>query len=46
MVIGLVWIRLDDFDRQRVALYLPLKFRKRAMCEAHGEQLAGHDACN
>ena len=23
---GLVWVRLDDFERQRVALYLPLKF--------------------
>ena len=41
---SLIVIRLDDFERQHVALYLPLKFRKRAMCEAHGEQLAGHDA--
>ena len=41
---GLIWIRLTDFERQRVALYLPMKFWKRAMCEAHGEQLAGHDA--
>ena len=23
---GLVWVRLSDFERQRVALYLPLKF--------------------
>ena len=41
---GCIWIRLNDFERQRTALFLPLKFRKRAMCEAHGSLLTGHDA--
>ena len=41
---GCIWIRLKDFERQRTALFLPLKFRKRAMCEAHGSLLTGHDA--
>ena len=43
---GCIWIRLSDFERQRTALYLPYKFRKRAMCEAHGSLLTGHDAVN
>ena len=43
---GCIWIRLSDFERQRTALFLPYKFRKRAMCEAHGSTLAGHDALN
>jgi hypothetical protein len=41
-----IWIRLDDFERQRTALYLPHKFRKRALCEGHGAILSGHDAVN
>ena len=41
---GLIWIRLNDFERQRNALYLPLKYRKRALCEGHGSILSGHDA--
>ena len=43
---GCIWICLKDFERQRTALFLPLKFRKRAMCEAHGSLLTGHDAVN
>ena len=43
---GCIWIRLHDFERQRTALFLPSKFRKRAMCEAHGSLLTGHDAVN
>ena len=39
-----IWVRLDDFERQRTALYLPIKFRKRALCEGHGAILSGHDA--
>ena len=39
-----IWVRLSDFERQRTALYLPFKFRKRALCEAHGSILSGHDA--
>ena len=41
---GCVWIRLTDFERQRTALFLPVKFRKRALCDAHGSLLTGHDA--
>ena len=41
---GCIWIRLNDFERQRTALWLPMKFRKRAMCDAHGSLLTGHDA--
>ena len=43
---GCIWIRLNDFERQRTALFLPTKFRKRAMCDAHGSLLTGHDAEN
>jgi hypothetical protein len=41
---GCIWIRLQDHERQRNALFLPHKFRKRAMCDAHGTILTGHDA--
>jgi hypothetical protein len=43
---GCIWIRLQDHERQRNALFLPQKYRKRAMCEAHGTLLTGHDAVN
>ena len=43
---GCIWIRLQDHERQRNALFLPEKYRKRAMCEAHGTLLTGHDAVN
>ena len=39
-----VWIRLMDEDYPRTALWLPKIYRKRAMCEAHGQILSGHDA--
>jgi transposase InsO family protein len=39
-----LWIRLTDSKRPRTALFLPARFRKRAMCEAHGATLSGHDA--
>ena len=39
-----LWIRLSDHNRQRTALLLPARYRKCAMCEAHGSTLSGHDA--
>jgi transposase InsO family protein len=39
-----VWIRLTDENYPRTALWLPKIYRKRAMCEAHGNILGGHDA--
>ena len=39
-----VWIRLSDENYPRTALWLPQIYRKRAICEAHGNILAGHDA--
>ena len=39
-----VWIRLTDENYPRTALWLPKIYRKRAMCEAHGTILGGHDA--
>jgi len=41
---NLIWIRLNDYERQRTALFLPARYRKRAMCEGHGSVLSGHDA--
>jgi hypothetical protein len=40
----LVWIRLDDYKYPRTALFLPEKFRKMALCEAHNHQFGGHNA--
>ena len=41
---NLIWIRLNDYECQRTALFLPARYRKRAMCEGHGSVLSGHDA--
>jgi hypothetical protein len=30
----LIWLRLNDFNYPRTALYLPTRYRKEAMCEA------------
>jgi hypothetical protein len=30
-----VWVWLNDFKYPRTALYLPTRYRKEAMCEAH-----------
>jgi hypothetical protein len=30
-----VWVRLEDFNYPRMALYLPSRYRKEAMCKAH-----------
>ena len=40
----LVWVRLDDYKYPRTALYLPQKYRKLALCEAHNNQFGGHNA--
>ena len=40
----LVWIRLDDYNYPRTALWLPGKYRKLALCEAHNNITGGHDA--
>jgi hypothetical protein len=39
-----VWIRLDDYKYPRTALYLPEKYRKMALCEAHNHQFGSHNA--
>ena len=38
------WVRLEDYNYPRVALWLPEKYRKRALCEAHNNITGGHDA--
>jgi len=40
----LTWIRLDDYNYPRTALWLPTKYRKQALCEAHDNITGGHDA--
>ena len=40
----LVWVRLNDYKYPRMALYLPAKYRKLALCEAHNNQFGGHNA--
>ena len=40
----LIWVRLDDYDYPRTALWLPSKYRKAALCEAHNNITGGHDA--
>jgi Integrase zinc binding domain len=39
-----VWVRLEDFKYPRTALYLPSRYRKGAMCEAHDRTYGGHNA--
>jgi hypothetical protein len=41
-----VWVRLNDFNYLRTALYLPTRYRKEAMCEAHDSILRGHNAAH
>ena len=40
----IVWIRLDDYQYPRTTLFLPEKYRKLALCEAHNHQFGGHTA--
>jgi Integrase zinc binding domain len=42
----LVWVRLNDFIYPRMALYLPTRYRKEDMCEAHDSILGGHNAAH
>jgi hypothetical protein len=42
----LVWVQLNDFNQPRKALYLPSRYRKEAMCEAHNGALGGHNAAH
>jgi Integrase zinc binding domain len=42
----LVWVHLSDFNYPRTVLYLPNRYRKEAMCEAHNSILGGHNATN
>jgi hypothetical protein len=39
-----VWVRLTDFNYPRTALYLPSRYCKEAMCEAHDSIFGGHNA--
>jgi hypothetical protein len=39
-----VWVRLSDFNYPRTALYLPSRYRKEAMCEAHDSIVGRHNA--
>jgi hypothetical protein len=41
---NIVWVRLDNYKYPRTALFLPQKYRKLALCEAHNNQLGGHNA--
>ncbi len=40
----LVWIRLEDHNYLRTALWLPDRYRKEALCETHDSIFAGHNA--
>ena len=40
----LAWIRLEDYKYPRTALWLPEFYRKEALCEAHDQMFAGHNA--
>jgi hypothetical protein len=39
-----VWVRPTNFNYPRMALYLPSKYCKEAMCEAHDRIFGGHNA--
>jgi hypothetical protein len=40
----LAWIKLDDFQYPRMALWLPEVYRKEALCETHDSIFASHNA--
>jgi hypothetical protein len=40
----LAWICLEDYNYPRTALWLPEYYRKEAICEAHDQIFAGHNA--
>ncbi len=41
---NILWIRLDNYKYPRTALFLPEKYRKLALCEAHNHQFGGHNS--
>ncbi len=41
-----VLVRLSDFNYPRMALYLPSRYRKEAMCEAHDSIVGRHNAAH
>jgi Integrase zinc binding domain len=41
---NVVWIRLDDYKYPRMALYLPEKYHKMTLFEAHNHQFGSHNA--
>jgi hypothetical protein len=41
---GLLWVRLTDYKYPRMALLLPRKYQKEALCEDHNTIFGGHDA--
>jgi hypothetical protein len=41
---GILWVRLDDYKYPRMALLLPKKYQKEAICEAHNSIFSRHDA--
>jgi hypothetical protein len=41
-----VWVRLNDFKYPRTALYLPTRYLKEAMCEAHDSILGGYNVAH
>jgi hypothetical protein len=42
----IVWVGLNKFIYPRTLLYLPTKYRKEAMCEAHNSILGGHNVAH
>jgi Integrase zinc binding domain len=40
----LAWIRVEDHNYPRTALWLPDRYRKEALCETHDSIFAGHNA--
>jgi hypothetical protein len=38
-----MWVRLNNYNYPRTVLYLPEKYQKEAMCEAHDSIFGGHN---
>jgi hypothetical protein len=38
----IMWVRLNNYNYPRTVLYLPEKYQKEAMCEAHDSIFGGH----
>jgi hypothetical protein len=39
----ILWVRLTDYKYPRMALLLPKKYQKEAICEAQNSIFGGHD---